>query len=432
MMVNLHQEFAVEGRVACTIAPRMSAFASPQIAGAAVALAALLMSMSTAFAAPTIEIVGNQRTQKSVIVSAADLSDDIDEASLALARQRIMNLRLFETVEIVRADVDGAPVITIKVKERWTLFPIPFVSSSSRGTNGGVFVLDTNLFGLNKLVAVGGSYASWGGAAVLLYQDPSVAGTRATLRFSASYAKNDRERRIENEIVDGYEDERTEVSLLSGYRVTPRLTLSAGWHMNHIAGEPTMDTATGVTAGGWNHGPMAMLEYRGADFKMYYDDGLTASLIYKQAREELGAERNVLDVLARAQYTRALLPGQATTLSAQVDFVDGDRILDTHFLGGRSGTRGFEQLTLWADRAATLTLDHQVPFFARGWGIWTAAAFVDVGRYQYDGDASSFVTPGAGIRLYLPRMNFPAVGFDVSYSLDSEKLFFAASVGLAM
>lgn len=382
-----------------------------------------------------VDVEGNKRTAHDVIVAlaAVDRAQPLDDVALAEIRQRVMNSKLFERVELIVRESERGPVLVVRVVERWTLFPIPFVSSSSRGTQGGVYLLDTNLFGRNKLIVAGGSYASWGGAGFALYQDPSVAGTRATLRASLSYAQTTRERRRHDEVVQTTDDTRGEVTLLAGYRVARTLWLSAGWFAAHTRDEPGGDAPVMTTTSGYLSGPTAMIEYRNTNFKMYYDEGLSGVVQYKQARKALGADRDVLDIWGRAQYTRALLPGQSTTAMVQGYAVHGgDRLADVRLLGGATGTRGFELQSLWVDRAATATLEHQIPVVVRGWGIWTANGFVDVGRVSLGGTHQSFATPGAGVRLYLPRMNFPAVGFDLAYSLDVEKVFASVSVGMSM
>jgi hypothetical protein len=399
-------------------------------------------SPSSPPAGPAVEIVGNLRTDSDIILAAAAIPPaPVSESSLALARQRLLNTRLFETVEVSGRDLETSPVITIRVKERWTLFPIPFVSTSSRGVQGGVFLLETNLLGRNKTVVVGGSYASWGAAAFSLYRDPAVLGTRITLRANAIYAVNDRERRVGGDVVASYRDRRVDLMLLPGVQLNARLNLSAGWFANRNRGE-LHDDADGMLppmalAGGWQHGPAAALEYRGGDFRTYYEDGLQVTAAYRQAREALGAERDVLDLSGRVQYTHALIPGQATSVIAQTDLIEGgSQALDVRLLGGRVGYRGFEKDSLWVDRAASVTFEHQVPFFVRGWGIWTALGFVDIGTASLSGpggrQTESFVNPGAGLRLYLPRTSFPAVGVDVSYSTDLGEIFTSVSVGISM
>ncbi len=390
-----------------------------------------------------VEIIGNLRTGRDVILAAAAIPPlPLSELALAQVKQRLLNLRLFEIVEVTGRDLATAPTITIRVKERWTLFPIPFISTSSRGVQGGVFLLETNLFGRNKTVVVGGSYASWGAAAFTLYRDPSVLGSRFTLRANAIYAVNDRERRVAGDVVASYRDRRLDLMLLPGVQLTRRLNLSAGGCANRSRGERHDGAAAAALppmalAGGWQHGPAAAAEYRGSDFRTYYEDGLLVTAAYRQARQALGAERDVLDLSGRVQYTRELVPGHASSAVMQADLIDGgSAALDVRLLGGRVGSRGFEKDSLWIDRAATLTFEHQVPFFVRGWGIWTALAFVDLGGTSLTGPSGRqtdlFINPGAGLRLYLPRTSFPAVGLDVSYSTDSGEVFTSVAVGVSM
>lgn len=382
------------------------------------ALATIVTLITTASA--DVEIEGNARTKRATILAAAEVPDGpLDPDEVAEVRQRLLNTKLFQAVQ-VSAEGDDAH---IRVKERWTLLPVPYVSSSSRGTQAGVFLLESNLLGRAKTVILGGAWATWGMSGLGVYIDPSVGGTRATLRATASYAESDRERRIDDRVVFAYEDKRAEGSLLGGYRLTDRFTLSAGWFAQHVRAD-AMALPTGI-----NHGPAAALEYKDADLRTYYEDGLVVTAMAKRAWRELGATRAVTDVTARAQYTHAFVDNQATTVAVQVDAVDGDPILDTRLFGGRIGTRGFETQSLWVDRSATLVLDHQVPVLARGWGTTTVTGFVDLGYTRGDRVTERFVHPGVGTRLYLARMNFPAVGFDVAFG---DRVFVTLAIGWSL
>src|SRR5687767_3684499 len=92
----------------------------------------ILVLAGAAFA--DVEIEGNRRTKRATILAAAELPDGpLDEGDLAEVRQRLLNTKLFQDVHITG---EGGNVL-ISVRERWTLFPVPYVSSSSRGTQGG-------------------------------------------------------------------------------------------------------------------------------------------------------------------------------------------------------------------------------------------------------------------------------------------------------
>jgi outer membrane protein assembly factor BamA len=379
---------------------------------------AVLVLTGTTFA--DVEIEGNRRTKRATIIAAAEVPDGpLDEGDLAEVRQRLMNTKLFQDVDITG---EGGNV-RIRVRERWTLFPVPYVSSSSRGTQGGIFLLESNLLGRGKTLVVGGAYATWGLSGLGLYIDPSVGGTRATLRATANYVDSQRERRVDDRVVFEYEDKRVEGSVLGGYRITERFALSVGGFAQRVRADD-MSLPTGI-----NYGPAAALEYRGANLRDYYEEGLTVTGMVKRAFTALGATRDVTDVTARAQYTRAFLWNQATTIAVQLDAVDGHPILDTRLFGGRIGTRGFETQSLWVDRSVTLVLDHQIPLLQRGWGTTTLTGFVDLGHTEGDLGTERFVTPGVGMRLYLARMNFPAVGFDVAFA---ERVFVTLAIGMSL
>ena len=44
----------------------------------------------------------------------------------------------------------------------------------------------------------------------------------------------------------------------------------------------------------------------------------------------------------------------------------------------------------------------------------------------------AFVQPGAGFRLFVRKLALPAVGLDITYSLEERSLWTAVSLGLKM
>lgn len=382
-----------------------------------------------------VEIVGNERTRDVVIYNAARVrpGDPIDAAGLADIRQRVLNLKLFVAVDIEpRRHADAGVDLVIRVKERWTLFPLPFVSTSARGTQVGLVVLESNLLGGNKLAALGGSYASFGYSMFGFYRDPSISGSRYQLFANALYSQITREQRDGREVIFSYDDQRVLLTGAVGYLWTRWLTTSLGWFATYtdpaaIEEYPMMFSDAGII-----HGWLAEVAVNASDFKLFYEQGLTATVRYRHAIEQLGAQRDLVDVTARVQYARALIGDQATSLAFSTDYVDGDAVLDTRLLGGRPGTRGFTTGTLWAERAYTASLEHQIPVLQLSWSVWTLNGFVDAGQIEFRDETTRYINPGVGLRLYLPRVSFPALGVDVTYSIDDERPVINGSLGLSM
>jgi hypothetical protein len=399
----------------------------------AVAVAAPAWAQDPAVQVGELRVEGNRRTAAPVILGAAGIKqgDRFGPETAAEVQQRVLNLRLFRSV-VVTPEPRGSGVdLAIRVVERRTLIPVPFVGATSRGVRGGVYVLESNLFGWNKLLVVGGTLSGEGPSAFALYRDPGVAGSRFLLRSIVRYGDLLREQFDGEQRIYAYRDERGEGSLSGGYQLTPWLSVYLGWYAAFAAAEAEADEMP-PPATGPLHGWTADLELRAQDFHLYFNDGFWARLSCRHALAALGADRDVRELSGFAQYAMRVVGDQSATISVQAASTAGDPILDALLLGGMPGTRGFERLGLWAERAATVTLEHQVPVFRTSWGIWTVNGFAEAGVSEWRARRDAFVTPGVGFRLYLLGVAFPAFGVDAAYSIEDRRVLGAASIGMNM
>lgn len=380
-----------------------------------------------------LRVEGNRRTAAPVILGAARIKqgDRFGPDTAAEVRQRVLNLRLFQEVTVIPEQRENQVDVAIRVVERWTLLPIPFVGASSRGLRGGGYVLESNLLGWNKLLVVGGTYGGEGPSAFALYRDPGIAGTRWLGRGLVRYGDLLREQFDGERRIYAYRDERLEASLTGGFQIQPWLAVYLGWYAA-VAGADAVDDEMPPPEAGPLHGWSGDVDIRAQDFHLYFNDGLLARLSYRHALRALGAERDVLELSGFAQYAFRVFGDQATSLTVQGAFNEGDPVLDALLVGGLPGTRGFERLGFWAERLAALTIEHQVPVLRLRWGVWTANAFLEVGAARWRERNEAFATPGAGFRLYLLGVAFPAFGVDGAYSIEDRRSLWFASFGMSL
>jgi Surface antigen variable number repeat len=377
-----------------------------------------------------LRVEGNRRTAAPVILDAAGIKhgDRFEPGTPAEVKQRVLNLRLFRDVTVTPEPRGGQVDLSIRVVERWTLLPVPFVGASSRGLRAGAFVLESNLLGWNKTLVAGGIYSGEGPSAFALYRDPGVGGSRALLRSSLRYGDLLREQFDGARRIYAYRDERFEAALAGGYAIAPWLDVYLGWYGMLAGARPEEDEMAPPEAGPL-HGWTGDLEVRAQDFHLYFNEGLLARLSYRHALAALGADRDVLELRGLAQYAWRVAGDQSTSVTVQGAFTDGDPVLDAALVGGVPGTRGFERLGLWAERAASVTVEHQVPVLRFSWGIWTLNGFGEAGASRWRDRREEYVTPGLGFRLYLLGLAFPALGVDVAYSIEDERALGMASFG---
>ncbi|MCK8503734.1 POTRA domain-containing protein [Myxococcus fulvus] len=380
-----------------------------------------------------IDIEGNERTQEVVILRALRIQagELLTAGATEELKRRLLNLKLFEHVEVrTRQEGDGV-ALRIKVEERWTLLPIPMFTSSNGQWQAGLFLLESNVFGLHKLFVLGAMAGNRGGNVFSLYKDPGIRGSRWTGTLFAQYAKLDRERRVRDIVVDEYTDRRLDVSGVLGHQLTPELNVGAGLfgifnrplRANEDEPAPERSHAQGVSA---------VAEYLGQDFHFFFNEGLFARLNLRQGFDLGSGSRDYRQATLTAAYTHALFGNHALTLSGTLDYVDGDSTLDAVLLGQRTGTRGFTLATLWAEQAAIATLEYQVPLWSPSLATFTAHAFIDAGHVEWRNTVTRYVAPGAGLRMYLRSVAVPALGLDVTRAPQTRELVVSFAAGLSM
>lgn len=136
--------------------------------------ALLLISFSTAVAqemvVSAIVIHGNQKTSDKILLRELPFNIDssyqlnhLTENLLPQAKWNLMNLNLFNGIEL-RIEIDESrAVVHIEVVEKWYLWPIPFIEYADRNfnqwvnlqldpyrTNYGLYLFQYNLFGMNQ------------------------------------------------------------------------------------------------------------------------------------------------------------------------------------------------------------------------------------------------------------------------------------------
>jgi outer membrane protein assembly factor BamA len=375
----------------------------------------------------SIIVEGNTKTGADLILDASELRSGIpiEASTLGEARQRILNKRVFSDVQ-VEAVTNGAIVdLRIVVKERLTLLPVPFVSSSDGQRRGGVFLLDTNLFGRMKTLAAGITLSTLGRSVVGLYQDPSLFSSRWATRVSTLYSDLIQQRRAGPEVVYAFQEGRDELAAALGYKLTRALSLYGGAFYVHV--KATANDAYVPPANPDDEaGLSAEIDLRAANYYSYFDEGLVLNARYR--RDLLG---HAAQSRFRAQLTTRTFNDQSASIILQYVGATGDPYIEAHRLGGNTGTRGFAPFGLWAEHAATATVEYQAPITHFKLGTWTFNGFCDTGHVVWRAETLAFVTPGLGTRFYLKSVAFPAVGLDVSYSTHDARTVISGSAGMS-
>ncbi|MFP4374993.1 MAG: POTRA domain-containing protein [Spirochaetaceae bacterium] len=418
-----------------TLRPRSSPLSLGCVAG--LILASAPISAETGNAPPaeptaatigSIEFEGNRRTKEAVLRRAvgAEAGDHFDAATVEQIEDDLKSLGLFSNVEVESRPVHGGPPgeveVLITVEERWTLVPIPFFGAGSSGLMGGLFVFESNFLGYNKQLIAGGTYADDGFGGLLVYSDPAVLNSNWLLvtTFSAG--------REEVETADAafrdrwtYAADQGGVGGTVGYRFEDGLSVRAGADYRYLE---VTDTGEPDIVGTGSH---AFATFR-AEFgfsrtepEEFFDSGHT---LEASAEATPGESAWGLGVAA----TRNGLVAGSHRLGLRLQSAYGDRpFLLTPRLGGRPTQRTLTPGTVAENSYISQEILYELPLFRLAWGTISLVGFYE-GGYLGEADAI-YHGGGGGARLYLSRVTFPAVGFDLAWNAVSDYLVFSFSLG---
>lgn len=404
----------------------------------------LIRPVSATHVVRDIVVVGNSRTRLSVIRRevAVQEGDTVSCGALDEFEQRLFNLEVFSlvTVRCVGLGKPGTVDLEITVKERWTLVGVPVVASSDNGYRAGAFILESNFLGTMSRIGAGGFYSPQGTQAFVIYQNPSFILDKGLLELRGSLFDGPKTRFDFDEELQAFEDQVFQMEGMIGYAFgqsvfNQGLNAYVGAFVNQgsasdVTGDPGRNETDPTLTRDSQWGPLVSVRLDQQDFDIFAARGLRAEMTLGVAPDSLGSSRSLVRFDSSANYSIATSWGHAVSLTGTLAIRDGDDFLDAVQFGGGPGARGFRDLGLWAERAAFATVEYLVPMFDWG-GTWAAAGFVDVGAITWRGEETNYANPGAGFRLFLREIAFPAVGLDVTYNTEDDVVRASALIGFS-
>lgn len=126
----------------------------------------------------SITIIPPKRTKVQYIQRVLNINED-DVYTKDLHTQayiRLWKTDLFYSIRIVADVVEGTRnvALTVEVQDKWTLYPIPILAFNDSEIEGGVAVVERNVFGFGKTIVASGYYGTKRFFFHLIYIDPHV------------------------------------------------------------------------------------------------------------------------------------------------------------------------------------------------------------------------------------------------------------------
>ncbi len=383
-----------------------------------------------------IRIEGLRRTDETVVLDIIDLQrgDPVDESTIRTVERELQKSDLFASVA-VSATPRPAPGnasevdLRITLEEKWTLVPVPFFSTGGDGVNGGLILIESNLFGRNKQLISAAFGGTDGARGFFVYADPSVSGGPWSASVSAAGGRSDVEAlRPDGEVIRRFTTDDRRVGLGIGYgitstlRIRSRLSVSTSSITDFRGG-----TDDRSPEDGWYLEPEISLDYDGTrpvDVLMMGPEASVGGSVLTP--EEGWRVRGDLSWGVPVFGThRARIVGSGGYGAMPV--------LNETLISDRDAFRTLPYQATYADRWAGGSVIYDLPVVSTDWGAFVLSHYWEAGAFDSDAlDGQLYYGPGGGFRVYIRRVAIPALGLDVAYNMVNPAWVFSFTVGARM
>lgn len=390
-----------------------------------------------------IRFVGNKITKSSILRQQMwiHVGDPVNARLIARSRQAILNLDLFQSVRTRLRAVAGGDVLTVIVRERYYILPIPRLSRDANGdiSYGGELRWD-NISGLDEsLDIVYETTHTFNGSTVrsgsVSYSYPRIVGTPYSV--SANFS---RDVSPDNFVVNGpgeaYYDYQSTAAAFTVSRFLATNEPSAGWQVG--LGMSAQQTEYSLLSGT----PPYYANLRRVDVTGFIGYSRVHNHIYSRSGQAfgynwavglraLGSQHNQSE--SRFFYEAYLpmgAPRRELDLRLELGLSNGYHN-NVYFLGGADTLRGYAYDSLAGKAVVLGNIQYLAPLF--GSKPWRWAIFSDVGNAYASDSAIDLrhlaVDVGFGLRYTLNAFVHVTLRLDYGYALTTghRKLYGAGS-----
>lgn len=377
-------------------------------------------------------IEGNTRTQSFYIqrlVRNCEKDSDIEDSSQLAEgiEQCLLNSKLFSEVNIEVTENETR----VRVEEKWTLVPLPYLAVSSTGDKAfGAFLLESNFLGVGATLGLGGIYSSRGKRFFLYLSDRTLFSDAIGGALGLRQEAIDVKLFDANQMKDAFHELSREggfaLSFRPGnfyYAVTlSRLTTKYGSFENYVKPGDNASTRALVEA-----------RYSKTAYRIFYNEGYTiqGSVLQELDKNDNSQLYSLIDVRALTEFP-AFGSHAVHTLLRAGSFLNGKKNEAPRF-GSDRGFRGFERFSIWAKQYATAAINYHVPVLDSIAGILTLGPFLDTGHFTLmkDAGSSDFYSVGIGTYYYLKQVALPGFGIEFGRNSKRKAWFSNLSLGIA-
>ncbi len=377
-----------------------------------------------------ISITGLKRTNDQVILQyvdakEGDAADKIDTEKLRVFLER---LRIFSRVDVHLGEADGTAcskdcVLTIAVREKWSLYPIPVYVKYRDTEIGGAFLVESNFMGENKGLAAGALLSNRGWQALFGYTDPHIRYSRisTTMRYLTGRVFIE-DATPKGEILRSYTLMRHDFQSATGYNWRSGFFLGvlAGYRSAEVLDRAWIQSASVMNVG-------VRLKYSSVTPTDFFQTGFETTFDSEKGIAFSGD--NLHTVSSASALHVKTFKQQFVSFLFSFQYSHYPEPLEQR-LGGWQGTRTLPALLIPADKFTVGAINYQVALLQFSWATFAGLAFFDAGTARRDGETPiTFYGPGAGVRMYLTEITIPAFGVDIARDIPSEQIQVSFFIG---
>jgi len=399
-------------------------------AGACIFAALVVSSNLSASKLSQITITGLKNTRDEVVTQyiPAKIGENLEDSTVEKLREDLLRLKIFSEVEIYLSETDGSACreschLTIRLKEKWTLYPIPVYVKYRDTEIGGAFLVESNLFGKNQGAALGALISNRGWQGLVGFTDPHIGFSR----FSTSMRYLTGRVFIEDADADAkiwrsYTLMRHDFQSATGYTWKNQFFIGAllGYRSADVYDNSSVASASVLNSG-------VRLRFASVTPHDFFQTGFESTFDSEKGFTLRGEDLHTVSsasALHLKTFTRQYL-----SLLFSFQYSHYPDALEQR-LGGWQGTRTLPALLIPADKFIVSALNYQIGFLKFSWATFAALGFFDIGSARRDGSMPIyFYGPGAGLRMYLSEITIPALGVDIARDLPTQNLQISFFIG---
>jgi hypothetical protein len=334
------------------------------------------------------------------------------------------------SVEITDNETGYGKTLAVTVREKWSIFPVPFFSINSDSWSVGGAFMDANAFGLRDMMLIAGSYGSDRWLATLMYIKTPKAAEEFGFSARGMFLHQDTENTDQtgNDVLRRYSKIAISPEFSLSYTLTQAITSSFGvsyFYTNLIDTENQLNAPEdGIQAVTLS----PRINIRTSSWDGYLLSEKSASFGYNY-RFIIG-DADAQSISLNAVFNHSIIPGLKVTAKTRAlmstnsasPFFESTPSSTVNILSHNYSTLNYV--------AASVGLEKYLFKFSQG----TVSAAVVYQTLYSDGVFLHHQFdhgPVATVQMYLSKFAFPGVGLGAAYNVDKNNFRYTVNLGMS-